>query len=97
MKTLVEINEEREVALDKFLLDAVRMWLVFCTQRYRLYMVLPGSTELDQSKKMKLVDENQLMLTIMPKLQRFGNSKGIELQEISVISGCEGKAASPRE
>jgi hypothetical protein len=83
--------------LDKFLLGAVRMWLVFGTQRYRLYMTLPGSDELDQSEKMRLAKGNRLTFTIMPKLQRFGNSKGLELQDISIISGCEGKVERVRE
>jgi len=97
MKTLIEINDSREAELDKFLLDSVRMWLVFCTQRYRVYMLLPGSTELDQTKKMGLAQNKSFTLTVMPILQRLGNSKGVELEEMSVISGCEGKVASPRE
>lgn len=93
----MEITEEREADLNKFILDFVRMWLVFCTQRYRTYMTLPGTLELDQAKKMKLAQANTLMLTQTPRLQRFGNSKGIELQEVSIISGCEGKAVSLKD
>jgi hypothetical protein len=97
IQSFVDLDEEKEALLESFLLQAVRMWLVFNTQRYRLHMVLPGSEERDHLVKMKLAQENRLVFTIMPRLQRFGNSKGLELQEVSPISGCEGQAEPVRE
>jgi hypothetical protein len=82
----------------EFLTEAVRMWIVFCTQRYRIRMILTGSNESDPEKKSRLAQEqNDLKFTVAPRLQRHGNAKGAQLEEVSVISGCDGKMAAVHE
>ena len=74
------------------------MWLVFCTQRYRIRLTLPGSAELDPEKKAKLAQEDEdLKFTIEPRLERHGNAQGKQLEEVSVISGCGGKTGTVHE
>jgi hypothetical protein len=92
----VDLNEKREAELGTFLTEISRMWLVFCTQRYRIRLLLPGSPESDPDKKMKWTqkDRKNFEFTVDPRLQRHGNPQGEQLQEISVISGCSGKAAT---
>jgi hypothetical protein len=98
VEAYVEITEKREQDLLKFLTEAVRMWLVFCTQRYRIRMILPGSAESDPEKKMKLAQEQKdLEFTVLPRLQRHGNAQGSQLQEVTVVSGCDGKGATVHE
>ena len=98
IEAFVELSPKREQDLLKFLTEAVRMWLVFCTQRYRLRMLLPGSSESDPEKRMKLAQEDSdLGFTITPRLQRHGNPKGAQMQEVSVVSGHDGKVGTVNE
>jgi len=91
----VEVTEKREQDLSKFLTETTRMWLVFSTQRYRIRMILPGSSESNPEKKMKLAqDGGDLEFTVLPMLQRHGNAQGAQLQEVSVISGFDGKVGT---
>jgi len=46
--------------------------------------------ESNQEKKVKLAQDGKLVLITAPRLQRYGNAKGLELHEVSVIVGCEG-------
>jgi hypothetical protein len=98
VEAYVDLTEKREQDLLEFLTEAVRMWIVFCTQRYRIRMILPGSNESDPEKKSRLAQEqNDLKFTVAPRLQRHGNAKGAQLEEVSVISGCDGKVAAVHE
>jgi hypothetical protein len=91
---LVELDKEQEAELDVFILNAVRTWLCFGTQRYRLQMFMTGSADLDQEKKMDLVQKGDLMFTVAPRLRRIGNSRGTELDEVCTVSGCAGSRES---
>lgn len=98
VESYVNITERREQDLLEFLTEVVRMWIVFGTQRYRLRVILPGSNELDSEKTSRLAQENSdLKFTVAPTLQRNGNAEGLQLKELSVISGCEGIAATVHE
>ena len=98
VEAYVNLTEKREQDLLGFLTEAVRMWIVLCTQRYRIRMVLPGSNESDPEKKSRLAQEhNDLKFTVAPRLQRHGNAKGEQLEGVSVVSGCDGKVAAVHE
>lgn len=90
IRRLVELDKEQEAELDVLILKAVRMWLYFGTQRYRLQLFLTGSADFDQEKKMILLQKGDMMFTVAPRLQRIGNSRGTELNEICTVSGCKG-------
>jgi hypothetical protein len=98
MAAYVEITDKKEQDLLIFLTEAVRMWLVFCTQRYRIRMLLSGSIESDPEKKMKLAQQQMdLEFTVCPRLQRHGNAKGTQLQEVTVVAGCDGRVSTVQE
>jgi len=94
----VNLTEKRKQDLLEFLTEAVRMWIVLCTHRCRIRMILLGSKESDPEKKSRLAQErNDLKFTVTPRLQRHGNAKGEQLEGVSVVSGCDGKVATIHE
>jgi hypothetical protein len=98
VEAFVDITDKKAQDLVKFLTEVVRMWIVFCTQRYRIRLILPGSNESDPEEKSILAqEEKDLKFTVAPRLQRHGNAKGAQLEEVSVISGCDGKVATVHE
>ncbi|KAH9209625.1 hypothetical protein DL95DRAFT_477060 [Leptodontidium sp. 2 PMI_412] len=94
----VDLTNKRKQDMIEFLTAAVHMWIVLCTHRCRIRMILLGSTESDPEKKSKLAQEREdLEFTVTPRLQRHGNAKGEQLEEVSVVSGCNGKVATIHE
>ena len=98
VETYVDLTEKMEQDLAKFVTEVVRMWIVLCTQRYRIRVILPGSLETDPEKKSIMAQErNDLKFTVAPRLQRHGNVKGAQLEEVAIISECGGKVAMIHE
>lgn len=98
VQAFVNLTGKRKQDLLAFLTDTVRMWIVLCTQRYRIRLLLPGSNESDPEKKSRLAQEdNDFEFTVEPRLQRHGNANGEQYEEVSVVSGCDGKVAAVKE
>jgi hypothetical protein len=89
MSELIEIDRSIEEQFDKLMLDAVRMWLMFCTQRCRLLISLPGPTISDLSDSEELARQGNIMFTSKPELQRYGNGSGtgtgLDLDMMTVV------------
>jgi hypothetical protein len=96
---LVEIDNSLEEQFDKLMLDAVRMWLTFCTQRCRLLIVVNGSGVTSLTDSFKLAKQGKLMFTTKPGLQRYGNgsgkgmTSGLDLEVMTVV--VSGEVISP--
>ena len=82
----VTIPDPRERnALDELLQLAARLWLDACSQRFRLFVVLPESrADVLRLPKSEL---NCLQLVIKPELQRFGNLRGDDICKGESLTG----------
>jgi len=85
------VDNDTLQALEDLARKAAKMWLVFGTQRCRILVDMSRSNfKLSTSDRVKKVREGFLELVLVPKLQRFGNSKGQDLDKEEKIADCEG-------
>jgi hypothetical protein len=69
-----------------------KTWLEFCSQPYRLLVVLPkGSGDLLSSPR---TNEGVLTLVLNPELKRYGNSQGENLVRGDVVPDCQAAVQS---
>jgi hypothetical protein len=78
-------------ALEKMTARAARIWLEFGVQRCRIVIVVAGSNLTEVEAKRQNTREDGLDLVMIPKVKRFGNSKGEGLDTEETIAGREGE------
>lgn len=88
---LVALSQADTQALEKMSLRAARIWLEFGLQRFRVLVLVQGDKVTSVNEKIKRVEGHGLELVLAPKLERFGNAKGEDLEEEETISKDTGE------
>jgi hypothetical protein len=87
---LVALNQTNIQDLEKMTMRTARTWLEFGLQRYRVMVQMQGD-------KIELVGKsverlhNRPALVLAPRLERFGNAKGEDLDIKEIIGELEGE------
>jgi hypothetical protein len=79
------LDREEKHALDGILQIAAKLWLEVCSQRYRLFVIIPNGN-MDVLRHVRK-DTGELRLVVKPGLQRFGNSKGTDMNQGEWLAG----------
>jgi hypothetical protein len=90
---LVTLNQTNIQDLEKMAMRAARTWLEFGLQRYRVMVQMQGDNIRSVRKKVERLDDG-LALVVAPKLERFGNAKGEDLDEKERIGELEGETVT---
>jgi uncharacterized protein YbaA (DUF1428 family) len=90
---LVTLNQTNIQDLEKMAMRAARTWLEFGLQRYRVIVQMPGDKIKSVKRKVERLD-NGLALVVVPRLERFGNAKGEDLDEKEIIGELVGEIRS---
>lgn len=91
LEDLVVLDKGNLQLLDKMTMKAARTWLDFELQRCRVVVLVQGSNKRDVAAKEQRTRADGLALVMVPKLMRFGNSKGEGLDTKETIAGREGE------
>jgi hypothetical protein len=70
---------------------AAKMWLEFGMQRCRILVIVQGSNLKSAEEMIQRAREATLKLVVVPKLKRFGNSKGQDVHIEETVGGCDGE------
>jgi hypothetical protein len=87
---LVALNQTNVQDLENMAMRAARTWLEFGLQRYRVMVQMQGDRITSVKEKVERLDKG-LALVVVPRLERFGNANGDELDEKEVIGELDGE------
>jgi hypothetical protein len=90
IEEVAQTNETVDVAIEKLVQRAQTLWLEFGVQKCRLMLRMPGR-RLEPGEKLEEALGRGLLLTSVPELIRFGNSKGLDLEVSERVAGCAEK------
>jgi hypothetical protein len=94
LQSIVEMDQNGRKIVDKMTLKATTMWLEFGVQRCRILIINGGSNTRVPEEMIEKAKANDLTLTVVPTLKRWGNSKGLELNIEETIGDCDGETIS---
>jgi hypothetical protein len=86
----IEVGAAETQLIQRLSTRAASLWFDFCMHRCRIEIVPTGSQALSIVDKEATAQSGSLTLTVLPKVGRHGNVKGVELETFVVISGCQG-------
>lgn len=83
---LVDVDQKKEKELVDLLAAAARLWLIVCTQRYRVFLAFPELKGSTAKEKVALAKENKLVLLQRPGINRYGSDIGLNLEEVTSVT-----------
>ncbi|KAF2188027.1 hypothetical protein K469DRAFT_704299 [Zopfia rhizophila CBS 207.26] len=92
VKRISLLDERKLQTLQDLVRLAGRLWLDIGSQRHRIIVVVPGSSE--NVLKGTKTGSKPIELVLKPEVRRFGNSQGQELDRVDVVGGCKGEYES---
>ena len=78
-------------AAEGIIIKAAKMWLEFGIQRCRILVIVQGSNLKSAKEMIQRARGAPLELVVVPKLKRFGNSKGQDIQIEEIVASCDGE------
>jgi hypothetical protein len=83
------LDKSSSQVVEGIAMQAAKMWLEFGMQRCRILVVVQGSNLKSAEERIQRAQEDNLELVVVPKLKRFGNSKGQDVHVEETVGGCD--------
>ena len=91
LEEVSNLDESSVQAAGSIIKKAAKMWLEFGMQRCRILVIVQGSNLKSAEERIQRAQEATLKLVGVPKLKRFGNSKGQDVHIEETVGGCDGE------
>lgn len=78
--------------IDRLAKQLFPLWLDFALHRCRIVLRLHDQESKTMAEKVAQARESSLTLTVVPLTGRYGNVKGLELENFVTIEGCAGES-----
>jgi hypothetical protein len=92
LSDFVELAPSDIQTIDRLCKRVFPLWLDFAMHRCRIVVLLQRTGAISVKDKAALAQEGSLTLTILPRVGRYGNVKGLELETFYTIEGCAGES-----
>ena len=91
LSDVVDLEDSHVQLVKRLCIIAVNnTWFDFEMHRCRLMISLTGTSLKTTAEKMSHAQRGPLVLTLLPRVARYGNVDGVGLDNCTIISGCEG-------